>query len=89
MIRVKVQFPNYDKQRHYRLENNYIRDFPNQSWTRLDKFSVVHIPNADNQSINDFPDHDKQRHYDLQNNYIRDFPNHDKQSWTRLGRLIV
>ena len=21
--------------------------------------------------------------------YIRDFPDHDKQSWTRLGRLIV
>ena len=66
-----------------------LRDFPNQSWTRLDKFSVVHIPNANNQSINDFPDHDKQRHYDLQNNHIRDFPNRDKQSWTRLDRLIV
>ena len=54
-------FPDHDKQSHYGLQNNYIRDFPNhdvQCWTRLDRFSVAHIPNIDKQSIKGFRNHD-------------------------------
>ena len=54
-------FPNHDKQSHYGLQNNYIRNFSNhdvQCWTRLDRFSVAHIPNIDKQSIKGFQNHD-------------------------------